>query len=50
MTAVERQIRCQECNRRLADYESDIREGLVRLTIKCPKCEESNRVTLGPHT
>jgi phage FluMu protein Com len=44
----EQQLRCRACNRRLADYEDAITGGSVVIEVKCPKCGESNRITLTP--
>ena len=45
-TAIERQLRCTSCNRRLADYENAVTAGGVTVEIKCPKCGEINRLNL----
>lgn len=37
------QVRCESCNRRIADVVNEIERGQVVLEIKCPKCGQ-------PHT
>jgi phage FluMu protein Com len=32
------QVRCAECNRRLADYVNEVAAGQLILELKCPKC------------
>lgn len=32
------QVRCAECNRRLADYVNELGAGQLILELKCPKC------------
>jgi phage FluMu protein Com len=36
--ATQTQVRCAECNRRLADYVNEVVAGQVILELKCSKC------------
>ncbi len=47
---IERQLRCVACGMRLMDYEDGIKDGLAVIEVKCRKCGETNRLTLGRKT
>jgi phage FluMu protein Com len=47
-TAAEQQLRCRECNHRLADLRNAITAGRAVVEVKCGKCGESTRITLTP--
>ena len=36
--AIQMQVRCRECNRRLGDFVNELQAGQVILELKCPKC------------
>ena len=36
--AIQTQVRCRECNRRLGDFVNELQAGQVILELKCPKC------------
>ena len=37
-TAIEKQIRCARCNRRLADLVNELERGQVLIELKCSRC------------
>src|SRR5215475_6806228 len=37
-TPVQIQVRCADCNRRLADFVNEIGSGQVLVELKCPRC------------
>ena len=47
-TLTQRQVRCAECDRRLADYVTEIRDGQVILEVKCPRCGSPHMEVIRP--
>ena len=47
-TVVQIQVRCPGCNRRLADYVNEVREGQVVLEFKCPRCGSPHTEVIRP--
>jgi phage FluMu protein Com len=38
VSSAQSQVRCAECNRRLADYVNEVGAGQLILELKCPRC------------
>jgi phage FluMu protein Com len=47
-TALQVQIRCAGCNRRLGDLVNEIDAGQVILELKCPRCGQPHLEVIRP--
>lgn len=48
-SAIQTQVRCTGCNRRLGDYVNEVQAGQVILELKCPKCGQPHMEIIRDH-
>ena len=48
--ALQIQVRCSGCNRRLADFVNEVRAGQVIFELKCPRCGQPHLEVIRPES